>query len=79
MLTSLEKADDLKKSLITLTTPIRHPDPIIIYTVNATGFQSLEKRKDEELIKLQIFLQTADKFNKNYAAVVNKACQEIEA
>ena len=78
-LTSSEKAEDLKRSLITLTTPVRHPGPIVISTDNATGFQSLEKNKDPELAKLLISLKTTDEFNKNYTAVVDKACQEIEA
>ena len=58
---------------------MRHPGPIVISTDNATGFQSLEKNKDPELTKLLISLKTADEFNKNYTAVVDKACQEIEA
>ena len=37
------------------------------------------KNEDEELNKLQITVITADEFNKNYTAVVDKACQEIEA
>ena len=78
-LTISEKAINLKRSLINLTTPVRSPGPITISTDNATGFQSLEKNRDKELIKLQITLQTADKFNKNYTAVVDKACQELEA
>ena len=78
-LTISERAKDLKKSLISLSTPIRHPGPIIISMDNATGFQSLERSKDSELTKLQITLKTADEFNKNFTAVVDKACQEIEA
>ena len=64
-LTNSEKAINLKKTLITLTTPVRHPGPITISTDNATGFQSLEKNADKELLKLQISLKTADEFNKN--------------
>ena len=79
ILTASEKASDLKKSLIALTTPIRHPGPITVSTDNAVGFQSLEKNKDSELSKLQITLLTADEFNKNFTAVIDKACQEIEA
>ena len=33
-----EKATDLKKGLIDLSTPIRHPGPIKKLTDNATGF-----------------------------------------
>ena len=79
ILTASEKASDLKKSLIALTTPVRHPGPITVSTDNAVGFQSLEKNKDSELSKLQITLLTADEFNKNFTAVIDKACQEIEA
>ena len=78
-LTNSEKAVDLKKTLITLTTYVRHPGPITISTDNATGFQSFEKNADEELLKLQISLKTADEFNINYTAVVDRACQELEA
>ena len=60
ILTTSEKADDLKKSLITLSTLVRHPGPIVISTDNATGFQSLERKNDSELAKLQISLQTAN-------------------
>ena len=48
-------------------------------TDNATGFQSLVKTEDEELSKLQITVIIADEFNKNYTAVVDKACQEIKS
>ena len=54
ILASSEKAEDLKKALITLSTPVRHPGPIVISTDNATGFQSLDNNKDPELPKLQI-------------------------
>ena len=50
-LISSERAEDLKQSLISLLTPVRHPGPIIISTDNATGFQSLEKTKDSKLAK----------------------------
>ena len=73
-----EKAGDLKQSLISLTTPVRHPGPITVSTDNATRFRSLEKTNNTELAKLQISLRTADEFNKNYTAVVDRACQEIE-
>ena len=43
-LTNSEKAEDLKHSLISLSTPVRHPGPITISTDNATGFQSLQKK-----------------------------------
>ena len=79
ILTNSEKAINLKKSLIALTTPVRHPGPITVSTDNAVGFQSLEKNKDSELSKLQIMLHTADEFNKNFTTVIDKACQEIEA
>ena len=76
-LTNSGRAEDLKQSLISLSTPVRHPGLIIISTDNATGFQSLEKTNDPELAKLQITLKTADEFNKNYTAVVDMSCQEI--
>ena len=47
-----EKATDLKKGLIDLSTPIRHGGPINISTDNATGFQSLEKNEDIDLKNL---------------------------
>ena len=37
-LTNSEKAEDLKHSLISLSTPVRHPGPITISTDNTTGF-----------------------------------------
>ena len=78
ILESSEKVEDLKKTLITLSTPVRHPGPIVISTDNATGFQSLKRNKDPELTKLQISLQMADEINKNFNTVLDKACQDIE-
>ena len=37
------------------------------------------KNNDPGLAKLQISLITADEFNKNFNAVIDKACQEVEA
>ena len=45
ILTNSEKAINLKKSLIALTTPVRHPGPIIVSTDNAVGFQSLKNAR----------------------------------
>ena len=54
-----EKAEDLKWSLISLSTPVRHPGPITISTYNDTGFQSLVKSNDPDLAKLQITFSVA--------------------
>ena len=62
-----------------MTTPVRHPGPITISTEHATRFQSLERNADKELLKLLISLEKVDEFNKNNKAVVDKACQELEA
>ena len=74
-----EKARGLKNGFIDLSTPVRHPAPIEISTDNAIRFQSLEKNTDPDLQKLQISVSTTAKFNKNYNAVVDKACQEFKA
>ena len=74
-----EKATDLRDGIIALTTPIRQPGPISITTDSAVGFQSLEKAGDTQLSQLQIELTTADEFNRNYNAVVDHACRELEA
>ena len=74
-----EKAEDLKQSLISLSTPVRHPGPITISTDNGTGFQSLQKSNNPDLAQLQITLSTADEFNKDYSTVVDRSCQEIKA
>ena len=74
-----EKAADLRDGVIALTTPIRHPGPIKVTTDSATGFQALEKEKDGHLAKLQIEIITGDEFNKNFNAIVDKSCQELEA
>ena len=43
------------------------------------GFQSLQRSGDRELDRLQISVCTLDEFNRNYNAVIDKACQELEA
>ena len=73
-----EKAVDLKEGLIKLTTPIWHPGVFEVSTDNAPGFQSLAKDKDNHLQQLQIKLFTANEFNKNYNAIIDRACQELE-
>ena len=72
-----EKAIDLKSGLISLSTPVRHPDGITIKVDNAKGFESLQKN-DKELQSLGINLVLSDVLNKNSNAVVDKACQELE-
>ena len=77
MMINSEKAEDLKTTLILLTSNIRHPGPIHISTDCAPGFSSLAKG-DKQLQDLNISISTRDEFNKNYNAVVNNACQELK-
>ena len=77
MLINSEKADDLKAALILLTSNIRHPGPIHISTDCAPRFASLTKG-DKQLQDLNITMSTRDELNKNYNAVVDHACQELE-
>ena len=72
-----EKAEDLKPELIALTTPIRHPGHITIVTDWAPGFISAAKT-DKQLKDLHITIQLKDQLNKNFNAVVDQACQDIE-
>merc|ERR1712240_204538 len=72
-----EKAQDLKLGIIGLTTPIRHPGPITIVTDSAPGLLSLAKT-DKDLRDLHISVVIKDPFNKNYNAVVDRACQDME-
>ena len=60
-----------------MTTPIRHPGPIFITTDAAPGFISLAKG-DKQLHDLLINVKLKDQLNKNYNAVVDRACQDIE-
>ncbi len=78
MLIPSEKADDLKAGVILLTSNIRHPGPISVSTDSASGFASLSKG-DKQLQDLNITITTRDEFNKNFNAVVDHACQELEA
>ena len=73
-----ESAADLKAGVIMLTPTMRKPDWINIKVDNATGFQSLTKSEDQELLDLKILLVLAEEFNKNDNAVVDKRCQEFE-
>ena len=78
MLLNSEKAHDLKARIIILTNNIRHPGPITVTTDSGVGFASLA-RGDKHMEDLGITIETRDEFNKNYNAVVNHACQELEA
>ena len=73
-----EKAQDLKMGIINLTTSIRHPGPITIVTDSAPGLLSLAK-SDKDLRDLHISIVIKDHLNKNYNAVVNRACQDVES
>ena len=72
-----EKAADLKSSPISLTTSMTHPGPISVVTDWAPGFISLAK-DDKDLKDLHIQIILRDQLNKNYNAVVDRACQDIE-
>ncbi len=72
-----EKAEDLKSGIISLTTPVRHTGPILVTTDSARGFILLAKG-EKELKNLLITLRNKDQLNKNFNAVVNCACQDIE-
>ena len=63
--------------LIHLTTSIRHPGPITIVTDSAPGLLSLAK-SDKDLRDLHINIVIKDHLNKNYNAVVDRACQDME-
>ena len=63
--------------LINLTTSIRHPGPITIVTDSAPGLLSLAK-SDKDLRDLHITIVIKDHLNKNYNAVVDRACQDME-
>ena len=78
MILASEKAQDLKVGIISLTTPIRHPGPISMVTDCAPGFISIAK-DDKDLKDLHISLILKDQLNKNYNAVVNRACQDVES
>ena len=69
-----EQAQDLKRALIELSSPIRFPGPITVTTDRAPGFNSLTKQKDSQLADLEITLNPGDELNKNYNAVIDKAC-----
>ena len=64
--------------MVQLTTAIRHPGPVTIVTDCAPGFISLTK-SDKDLRDLHITIKLKDQLNKNYNAVVDRACQDIEA
>ena len=72
-----EKTDDLIDGLINLTTPIRHPGPITIISDWAPGFISAAKH-NKFLSDLHITLSLKDLLNKNFNAVIDRACQDIE-
>ena len=63
--------------IINLTTSVRHPGPITIVTDSAPGLLSLAK-SDKDLHDLHISIVIKDHLNKNYNAVVDRACQDLE-
>ena len=71
-----EKADTLKSSLITLITPIRNPNNVLIRTDSATGFKAL--LNDQSLLKLNITIEPTDPSNKNSIATVDNAIKMLE-
>ena len=73
-----EKAEDLKRGLISTTTNVRKSSEILIRVDNAAGFLSLLNKQDADLDKLKIKLEISDKNNKNGLAIVDKAIQELE-
>ena len=77
MLVQSEKADDLKTGLILLRSNIQHLGPITVITDSGTGFVSLAN-EDKQLKVLDITITTRDDFNKNFNAIVDHACQELE-
>ena len=72
-----KQSDDLKEAIISLTSPIHMADNITVRVDTATGFQALKMHSD--ITQLGIELQIGDAHNKNSNAVVDKACQELEA
>ena len=71
-----EKAETLKKSLITLITPIRNQNSVLVRTDSATGFKALQN--DQSLIKLNISIEPTDPSNKNSIATVDNAIKMLE-
>ena len=72
-----EKSIDLKSGIIKLTTSVRHSGPISVVTDWAPGFISLAK-DDKDLKELHIDIVLKDQLNKNYNAVIDRACQDVE-
>ena len=73
-----EKAVNLKAGIITLTTAVRHPEPISVVTDWAPGFVSISK-DDKDLKDLHVTIVLKDQLNKNYNRVANRACQDLES
>ena len=71
-----EQSQDLKESLISLTSPIRLADNITVRVDAATGFQALKLHPD--ISQLGIDIQVGNTHNENSNAVVDKACLELE-
>ena len=70
-----EKAEDLKKGIISTTSSVRGNHDIVIRVDNAPGFLSLSQQEhDNDLKRLKIEL--SDKINKNGLAIADKAVQE---
>ena len=73
-----EKAEDLKRGIISTTANVRKNSEITIRVDNAVGFLSLSNNQDKDLGDLKMKLEISDKNNKNGLAIVDKAIQELE-
>ena len=65
------------KGILSLITPIRHCDTVLVRVVRAPALQSLAKNTDKELKNNGVVLELGDHLNKNSNCVVNKKIQEL--
>ena len=77
-LSSSEKADDLAKAIIQVTTPIRRGASLLIRVDKAPGFVSLASTPDSSLSELGIKLELGDDGNKNSNCSVDRIIKELE-
>jgi hypothetical protein len=74
-----EKREHMVNGILSLITPVRHSDRVLVRVDRAPALRSLSNTPDQELDSNGITLDLGEHFNKNSNCSVDKKIQELEA
>ena len=74
-----ERKEDMVHGILSLVTPIRHSDRVLVRVDRAPALASLKQNPDAELDSNGITLDLGEHFNKNSNCSVDKKIQELES